>query len=86
MERSSLNEKNVSQVLWVDAMSTACYISNRAYIWKKLDKTPYELYKGRKSNLAYLHIFGCKCFVHINGKENLGKFDLKLDKGIFLGY
>jgi len=31
-------------------------------------------------------IFGCKCFILNNGKENLGKFNAKADKGIFLGY
>ena len=36
--------------------------------------------------MAHLHIFGCKCFVHNNGKDNFGKFDPKSDEGIFLGY
>ena len=31
-------------------------------------------------------MFGCKCFVLNNGKENLGKFDAKFDKGIHIGY
>ena len=31
-------------------------------------------------------MFGCKCFVLNNGKDNLGKFDAKADEGIFLGY
>src|ERR1044072_8308269 len=51
-----------------------------------LKKTPYEIYKGRKPNISHLHVFGCKCFVHNNGKDNLGKFDAKSDEGIFLGY
>ena len=67
-------------------MSTTCYISNKAYIRTKLGKTPYELYKRRKPNLAHLHIFSCKCFIHNNGKDNLEKFDSKTDEGIFLGY
>ncbi|XP_050918770.1 uncharacterized protein LOC127136225 [Lathyrus oleraceus] len=37
-----------------------------------LNKTPYELLKGRKPNVSHLHIFGCKCFILNNGKENLG--------------
>ena len=51
-----------------------------------LKKTPYELYNGRKPNISHLHVFGCKCFVLNNGKDNLGKFDAKSDEGIFLGY
>ena len=59
---------------------------NRALIRPILKKTPYELYKGRKPNISHLHVFGCKCFVLNNGKDNLGKFDAKSDEGIFLGY
>lgn len=51
-----------------------------------LDKNPYELYKGKKSNMIYLMPFGCKCFIHNNGKYTMGKFDVKSDEGIFLGY
>ncbi|XP_070023318.1 uncharacterized protein [Nicotiana sylvestris] len=51
-----------------------------------LKKTPYELWNGKKSNISYFHPFGCKCFVHNNGKDNLGKFDPKSDEGIFLRY
>ena len=31
-------------------------------------------------------MFGCKCFVLNNGKDNLGKFDPKSDEGIHVGY
>jgi len=51
-----------------------------------LNKTPYELFKGRKPNIMYLRIFGCKCYVHNNGKDALGKFDPRSDEAIFLGY
>ena len=59
---------------------------NRALIRAILKKTPYELYKERKPNISHLHVFGCKCFVLNNGKDNLGKFDVNSDEGIFLGY
>ena len=51
-----------------------------------LKKTPYELYKGKKSVISYFKPFGCKCFILINGKKNIGKFDSRSDEGIFLGY
>ena len=51
-----------------------------------LKKTPYELFRERKPNISYFHLFGCKCFVLNNGKDNLGKFDVKSDEGIFLDY
>ena len=51
-----------------------------------LNKTPYELFKGRKPNIMHLRIFGCKCYVHNNGKDVLEKFDPRSDDVIFLGY
>ena len=36
--------------------------------------------------MNHLKVFGCKCYGLNNGKESLGKFDAKSDKGIFLGY
>lgn len=40
---------------------------------------------SRKSNIYHTRIFGCKYFVLNNGKVQLGKFDPKMDKAIFLG-
>ena len=51
-----------------------------------LSKTPYELYKGRKSNISHLRSFGCKCFILNNRKYLIGKMDGKSDKAIFMGY
>jgi len=86
LARTMLNEYNVPKYFWADVVSTTCYVLNRMLIMPILKITPYELFKGRKPNVTYLKIFGCTCFVLNNGKENLGKFDSKADKAIFLGY
>ena len=86
ISRTMLLENNLSKGFWAEAVSTANYILNRCLIRPILKKTPYELYKGRKPNISYFKPFGCKCFVHNNGKDNLGKFDARSDEGIFLGY
>ena len=69
-----------------DAVYTASHVLNRTLIRPILKKTPYELYKGRKPSISHLRVFGCKCFVLNNGKDNLGKFDPKSDEGIHIGY
>jgi hypothetical protein len=28
-----------------------------------LEKTPYEILNGRKLNMAYFRVFGCKCYI-----------------------
>ena len=80
-----LNEIGLPKYFWADAVSTAGYVLNRVLIRPILKKTPYELFKGRKPNLSHIRVFGCKCFIHNNGKDNLGKFDSKSDEGIFWG-
>ena len=52
MARTMLNESNVEDYFWVEAINTSCYILNRVSIRKVLNKTPYELWKIIK--LAYL--------------------------------
>lgn len=84
--RTMLCEHSLPKYFWAEAMNSACYIINRVSIRPILKKTPYELWRGRKLNISYFRTFGTKCFIHNNGKDNLGKFDAKSDKGIFLGY
>ena len=47
--------------------------------------TPYEVWKGEKPNLKYIHEFGSTCFV-LNNREQRSQFDGKSDEEIFLGY
>lgn len=44
--------------MWGEAILTACFILNKIP-HKKLDKTPYELWKGHSPNLNYLKVWGC---------------------------
>jgi len=86
MARTMLIGSGLSQQFWAEAVNAACYIINRAMLRPITEKTPYELLRGRVPNISHLRIFGCKCFIHNNGKDNLGKFDPRSDEGIFLGY
>jgi len=42
--------------------------------------------KVKKSNVSYFKAFRNKCFMHNNGKENLGKFNARSDEGFFVDY
>ena len=55
------------------------------YFRPGIKKTPYERWKGRKTNVKYFRIFGSTCFI-IKDKENVGKFSIRSDEGIFLSY
>ena len=86
MARTMLFSSKLPHHYWAQAVDTACYIINRAMLRPLLEKTPYELMKGRAPNISHLRVFGCKCYVHNNGKDQLGKFDLRSDEATFLGY
>ena len=85
LARTMLSESSLPKYFWADVVNTSCYVMNRVQIRPILKKTPYELFNGRKTNISHLRVFGCSCFVLNNGKENLGKFEEKVDNAIFIG-
>ncbi|WVZ51797.1 hypothetical protein U9M48_002907 [Paspalum notatum var. saurae] len=79
-----LDDYGTLEDFWVEAINTACNASNRVYLHWLLGKTPYELLIGRKPNISYFRVFGCKCFIY--KKKRLGKFEKPCDVGFFVGY
>ena len=86
MSRTTVAENRLPGYFWAEAIRKTCYVANRDLIRNTLKKTPYELLKGRKPNVAYFHTFGCRCSILVDGKSNIGKFNPRSDEGIFLGY
>ena len=76
MAHTMIQETDMAKHFWAEADNTTCYIQNKISIRPIMGKTPYELWKNRKPNISYFHLFGCECFM-LNTKENLGKFDSK---------
>jgi hypothetical protein len=84
MARTMLDEHRTPRRFWADAISTACYISNRIFLRSILHLTPFELCFGRKTVVSHFRPFGCKCFVLKRG--NPDKFESRSFDGILLGY
>ena len=80
-----MNEKNICQTYWVEAIHTTIHILNKSHLKPHSDKTPYELWYGRPASIKHFKVFGSKCYIK-NNNENLGKYDDRADEGIFLGY
>ncbi|GJV81346.1 retrovirus-related pol polyprotein from transposon TNT 1-94 [Tanacetum coccineum] len=85
MAITMLNEQLIPQKIWCNAVDTSTYILNRILIRPFLGKTPYELFKGKKSSLEHFKVFGSKFFI-LNTKDYLTKFDPKSTKGVFIRY
>jgi hypothetical protein len=84
MARTMLDEHRTPRNFWVDAISTACYISNQIFLRSILNLTPFELRFGRKPSVSHLRPFGCKCFVL--KRDNLDKFESHSSDDILLAY
>jgi hypothetical protein len=84
MTRMMLDEHRTPRCFWADAISTACYISNRIFLCLILHLTPFELRFGRKPSVSHFRPFGCKCFILKHG--NLDKFESRSFDVILLGY
>ena len=80
-----LNEAKLSDGYWREAVNTEVHILNRGQLRINSNKTPCELWFGRTPSVKYFKVFGSKCYIKRLDK-NLGKFDVRYDEGIFLGY
>ena len=84
MATTMLLKSSLLKGFWAKVVNTTCYIQNHVFLRPILKKIPYELWKARKPNISYFHVFGSECFI-LNTKDKLPKFNPKSDPGIFLG-
>lgn len=84
MMNAMLLSSGLPDNMWGEAALSACYILNRMP-HKKLDKTPYELWKGFSPNLSFLRVWGClaKVSLSIPKRTSVGS---KTYDAVFIGY
>lgn len=58
--RTMLLDAELPKEFWAEAMSTAMYLRNRCVNKATGNKTPEELWTGRKPSIRHIRIFGCK--------------------------
>ncbi|GJZ39462.1 putative ribonuclease H-like domain-containing protein [Tanacetum coccineum] len=58
--RTMLADSKLPTTFWAEAVNTACYVQNRVLVTKPHNKTPYELFLGRKPALGFMRPFGCQ--------------------------
>ncbi|GJS93712.1 ribonuclease H-like domain-containing protein [Tanacetum coccineum] len=71
-----LADSKLLTTFWAEAVNTACYVQNRVLVIKPHNKTPYELFLGRKPALGFMRPFRC-LVTSLNTIDHLGKFDGK---------
>ena len=75
----------MGQEFRAEVVENACYLVNRSPSSALEDKTPHEVWTGKKPSLSHLRVFGCDAYVHVP-KEKRTKLDNKSERCIFIGY
>ncbi|GJW70909.1 putative ribonuclease H-like domain-containing protein [Tanacetum coccineum] len=83
--KTMLADSKLPTTFWAEAVNTACYVQIRVLVIKPHNKTPYELFLGKKPALSFMRPFKCPVTI-LNTVDHLGKFDGKADEGFFVGY
>ena len=80
-----MNEKEMPEYYWAEAVHAAVYIMNRTPTAPIHAVTREEKFTGKKPDLSHLKVFGCLAYVHIPD-ELRSKLDPKAEKCVFIGY
>ena len=83
--RAMLAHAGMPNGYWAEAVSTAAYLRNRVTTSALHDKTPFELWYGKRPNVSHLRVFGCIAYAHVPDCERK-KLDKKARKLRFVGY
>ena len=83
--RVMLHDQDLPMHLWAEAARTAVYVQNHTRHRVLKNKTPEEVFSGKKLKVSHLIIFSCPVYIHIP-KEKRTKLDPSRKKGIFVGY
>ena len=72
--RVMLHDQELPMHLWVEASRTMVYVQNHTPHRVLENKTPEEVFSGKKLEVSHLKIFGCPVYTHIL-KEKRTKLD-----------
>ncbi|KAK8990902.1 hypothetical protein V6N11_028858 [Hibiscus sabdariffa] len=82
MVRSMMSHTDLPTSFWGYALETAAFTLNRVPS-KSLQKTPHEMWNGKRPNMSFIKICGCKAYV----KHQMStKLEPKSEKCTFVGY
>jgi hypothetical protein len=83
--RIMLMDSKLTDIFWTHVVHTTVHIQNRVMLRNYNDKSLYEIWKGRPTNVKHFRVFGSKCYIK-REYARMGKFDSCLDKGVLLRY
>jgi hypothetical protein len=85
MARTMIMVSKLTDIFWTQAVHKTIHIQNIVMLRNNTDKTPYEIWKGRPTNVNHFRVFGSKCYIK-REDGRMGKFDSCVDKRVLVGY
>jgi hypothetical protein len=83
--RCMLSGVGLGQEFWAEAVGTACYLVNQSPSSTLDEKTPHDVWTGKKPYLTHIGVFSCDAYVHVP-KENKSNLDKKVEKCTIIRY
>lgn len=83
--RSAIHAQDLNANLWAEAVNYAIFTLNQTGTSSQKNKSPAELWFGRRIDIRKLRSFGCECYVLIQDHKRV-KTGKKSKKGILVGY
>ena len=83
--RAMLYDQSVPLFLWAEACSTTVYLQNMSPHHALGNKTPEEMFIGKKLEVSHSRIFGCLIFSNVPFEKRT-KLEPTTERGIFVGY
>ena len=84
--RCLMREAKIHRRYWPEIMKTVAYLKNRTIANAAENKTPYEIFFGKKPNVNHLKIYGSRVFVRVPEVLRKSKWDDKARLGAVVGY
>jgi len=86
LSRAMLAASELPEFLWEPAIAHAAYVQNLAYTKFLLNTTPYQIWHGRKPNVAHLHKFGAPIWILFQGQHVIRKMLPKSQRRAYVGH
>nr|KYP47622.1 Retrovirus-related Pol polyprotein from transposon TNT 1-94 [Cajanus cajan] len=83
--RCMLSDAKLPKHFWGEALYTAVHVINLTPTVILDSEVPDKIWFGKNASYDYLHVFGCKAFVHVP-KDERSKLDTKTRQCIFISY
>jgi transposase InsO family protein len=85
MARTMLMDSKLTDIFWTHAVHTMVHIQDQVMFRNIAEKTPYELWKGRPTNVKHFRVCGIKCYIK-REYGRMGNFYSRVDKEVIVGY